>query len=67
MNKTRFEQTLPFFNISKIDFELLTTPMTLDDFVHQYCPKKNVFFYKKGILLWNQKCLTKSFFSIVTL
>ena len=37
MNRTTIEQTLPFsLNVSKFDSDLLTAPMTLKDFVHQY-------------------------------
>ena len=44
MNRTTFEQTLPLsLNISKFDSELLTAPITLKDFVHQYCHKKEIF------------------------
>ena len=44
MNKTTFEQTLPFsVNVSKFDSDLLAAPMTLKDFVHQYHPKKEIF------------------------
>ena len=43
-NKTTFEQTLPItLNVSKFDSELLTTPRTLKDFIHQYKCKKEIF------------------------
>ena len=48
MNTATFEQTLPFsLNVSKFDSELLTAPMTLKDFVHQYCHKKEFFDLQK--------------------
>ena len=44
MNKTTFEQTLPIsLNISKFDSELLTAPRNLEDFIHQYNHKKEIF------------------------
>ena len=44
MNRTTFEQTLPIsMNLSKFDSELLTSPMTLKDFVDQYHHKKENF------------------------
>ena len=43
MNRTTFEQTLPIsLNPSRFDCEILTAPKTLKDFVHQYCPKKEI-------------------------
>ena len=35
MNKTTFEQTWPIsLNLAKFNSELVTTPMTLKDFIH---------------------------------
>ena len=46
---TTFEETLPFsLNVSKFDSELLTVPLTLKDFVHQYCHKRNFWFARKA-------------------
>ena len=43
-NKTTFEHTQPIFlNISKFGTDLLTAPMTLKDFIHQYNHKKEIF------------------------
>ena len=44
MKRTTFEQNLPFsLYASNFDSELLTAPMTLKDFVHQYRHKKEIF------------------------
>ena len=43
-NKINFKQTLPIsLNTSKFDSELLTAPKTLEDFIHQYNCKKEIF------------------------
>ena len=42
--KTTFEQTLPIaLNVSKFDWDLLTAPRNLKDFIHQYKCKKEIF------------------------
>ena len=45
--KITFEQTLPIsLNASKFDSNLLTTPMSLKDFIHQYNHRKEMFHLK---------------------
>ena len=48
MNKTTFKQTLPIsLIISKFDSDLLTVPINLKDFIHQYNYKKEIFDWNK--------------------
>ena len=59
-NMTTFEQTLPIsLNISKFDTSLLTAPKTLKDFIHQYEHKKEIFIWKKDMIMWTKIYLTK--------
>ena len=42
--QTTFEQTLPIsLNVSKFDSDLLTPPRKLEDFIHQYNCRKEIF------------------------
>ena len=50
MEKTTVQQTLPVsLNASKFDSTLPTVPQRLKNFVHQYCKKKEILIWKKGI------------------
>ena len=63
-NKTTFEQTLPISpNISKLDSDLLTTPRTLKDFIHQYKFKKEIFDLEEGHDNMDINLPNKNFFS----
>ena len=47
-NISTLKQTLPIsLNISKFDFDLLTAPTNLKDFIHQYNHKKEIFDFNK--------------------
>ena len=63
MNRTTFEQTLTFsLNLSKFDSELLTGPMTLKDFVHQYYYKKEIFYLQERHTITELEIPNKNFF-----
>ena len=61
--RTTFEQTLPFsLSESKIESELLTAPMTLKDFFHQYYHKKEIFDLQERHTIMESKMPNKNFF-----
>ena len=64
MDKTSFKQTLPIsLNASKFDSDLLTVPKTLEDFIHQYKHKMEIFDLEEGHVNMDTNLPNKNFLS----
>ena len=63
MDKTTFQQTLPIsLNVSNLDSNLLTAPMTIKDFVHQLHHKREIFGLQERHTIMNSELPSKNFF-----
>ena len=63
IDKTTFQQTLPIsLNASSFDSDLLMTPKTLKDFVHQYHHKKEIFYLQERHIIMDSELPNKNFF-----
>ena len=63
-NKTTFEQTLPIsLNVSKFHSDMLMSPGTLKDFIHQYKHKKEIFNLNERHDTTDENLPNKNFFT----